>query len=79
MKFKLQVKTSKPLKRDEIEEVSELLQQDIQTYGPLEVNGQEVALKDKPEVYPSERMSALGRCMCVTVKTQSLSPSSPSV
>jgi hypothetical protein len=58
--FRLEVRTTKPLKRAEIEEVSVLLKHGIETYGPLEIGGQEVALKGSPEVHPSERMTALG-------------------
>ena len=53
--FKLYVRTSRPLKRDEIEEVSKLLGEDINMYGPLEIGDREVTLVRKPEVVPSTR------------------------
>ena len=59
--FKLLVKSMRPLKRADIDAVSKLLAQDIETYGPLEINGHEVTLNKPPEVLPSERKSALGK------------------
>ena len=62
MGFRLQVRASKALTRTEIDEVSKLLTADIETYGPLEIDGNEVTLAKQPEVMPSERRSALGWC-----------------
>ena len=58
---KLLVRSAKPLKRDDIDSVSKLLAQDIETYGPLEISGREVTLSKAPEIVPSERKSALGK------------------
>ena len=58
--FKLAVHTTKPVKRAEIADLSQWLKEDIETYGPLEINGQEVHLAKDLEVVPTERMSALG-------------------
>ena len=59
--FKLSVQTTQPLKRAEIEDLSHWLKEDIETYGPLEINGQEVHLAKDLQVQPTERMSALGK------------------
>ena len=63
--FKLLVRSAKPLKRDDIDSVSKLLAQDIETYGPLEISGREVTLSKAPEIVPSERKSALGKRIVV--------------
>ena len=67
--FKLYVRTSRPLKRDEIEEVSKLLGEDINMYGPLEIGDREVTLVRKPEVVPTKHKSALGETSSETLCT----------
>ena len=73
------VRTSRPLKRDEIEEVSRLLGNDIDTYGPLEIGDREVTLVKHPEVVPTKHKSALGEicalnsCLAVFVNQSLIS------